>query len=409
MTRSGFDPGVRTAGADPDDDRWYSDWAADDWDEVAEAAAVEPVRGQNRVVKWVVWAMLALAIVLMLVVGYVGWWYVQRVTPGDGPRERVEFTVADDDTVDSVAARLVARGLVVDASVFTWYVDQRGGLELTPGYYELRTNSHMGDVLAGLRRSPADTVQRITFPEGFTLEQIANRLAAEQPSLSADEFLAATQTAVVPDAYGRPAGIRSAEGLLFPDTYQVSNADNEAQVVERMVGLMERVAINQEDLVSGAARLHRTPYEILIIASMIEKEAKLPEDRPKIARVIYNRMSGFIDMPLQIDATLYYGNDRSTPFPELRDIDSPYNTYMYHGLPPTPIASPGRAAIQAALNPAPNPPPGDPICQALPDPTQGCLYLYYVLATKEGGHAFAATYEQHEANIATARAAGVLP
>lgn len=405
---SEFDPGLRTTGADPDDDRWQSDWATDAWDEVAEVTVVEPLRSPNRIVKWVVWTGFVVATGLVLAIGWVGWWYLERVDPGDGPNEVVEFTVGESDTLDSVAGRLVDGGLVEDADLFTWYVERQGGLELTPGYYELRTNAHMGDVLAGLRRSPADTYQRVTFPEGFTLRQIAERLAAEQPSLSAAAFLAAAESALVPDAYLRPAGITSAEGLLFPDTYQVSNADNEAQVVERMIGLMERVAINQEDLVAGAERLGRTPYEILIIASMIEREAKIPEDRPKIARVIYNRLSGFIDMPLQIDATLYYGNDRSTPFPELRQTDSPYNTYMYKGLPPTPIANPGRASIQAALNPAPNPPAGDPICQGLPDPTQGCLYLYYVLATEEGGHAFAATVEQHEANIAAAREAGVL-
>lgn len=406
MKASDFDPGLRTAGADPEDDRWHSDWEPDAWDAVAEVVAVEPLAGQNRLIKWSVWTALAVVIVLMLLVGYVGWWYIQRADAGDGPAEVVQFTVAEDDTLETVAARLAAAGLVRDADVFEWYVDQKGGLELTPGFYELRTNSHMGDVLAWLRTPPAQATQMITFPEGFTLEQIAARLAAEQPTMSAEEFLAATEQAVIPEVYQRPPGITSAEGLLFPDTYQVSNADNEAQVIERMVGLMERVAVNQEDIVEGAERRGRTPYEVLIIASMIEKEAKLAEDRPKIARVIYNRL--FLGMPLQIDATLYYGHDRSTPFSELRRIDSPYNTYLYPGLPPTPIANPGRASIQAALNPAPNPPPGDPICQDLPDPTQNCLYLYYVLATEEGGHAFAATLEQHEANVAAARAAGVL-
>ena len=408
MKATGFEPGLRTGGADPEDDRWYSDWEADAWDEVGEVVVVEPLPGQSRILKWAVWSALAVVVVLVLVIGYVGWWYVQRADSGEGPSEVVQFTVTEQDSVDSVAARLVASGLVKDAEVFTWYVEQQGGLELTAGFYELRTNAHMGDVLAGLRTPPAEATQRITFPEGFTLEQIAARLAEEQPTLSAEAFLAATETAVIPDVYRRPPEITSAEGLLFPDTYQVSNADNEAQVVERMVGLMERVAVNQEDIVAGAARIGRTPYEILIIASMIEREAKLPDDRPKIARVIYNRLSVFIDMELQIDATLYYGQDRDTPFSELRAIDSPYNTYMHHGLPPTPIANPGRASIQAALNPAPNPPPGDPICQALPDPTQGCIYLYYVLATPEGGHAFAATLEQHEANVAASRAAGLL-
>jgi UPF0755 protein len=139
---------------------------------------------------------------------------------------------------------------------------------------------------------------------------------------------------------------------------------------------------------------------------MIEEEAKLDEDRPKIARVIYNRL--YVQMPLQIDATVYYGQDRSIPFPDLRQIDTPYNTYLRMGLPPTPISNPGRASIRAALNPAPNPPPGDPVCQALPDPTQNCIYLYYVLANAEGGHAFAVTAEQHQANVDAAAAAGLL-
>jgi len=144
---------------------------------------------------------------------------------------------------------------------------------------------------------------------------------------------------------------------------------------------------------------------VLIIASMIEREAKVDEDRAKIGRVIYNRL--FLGMPLQIDATLYYGQDAETPFRVLKERDTPYNTYRYPGLPPTPIANPGRASIRAALNPSPNPPPGDPICLEL-EPSAPCLYLYYVLADAEGRHAFASTLEQHERNIAAAIAAGVL-
>jgi UPF0755 protein len=206
--------------------------------------------------------------------------------------------------------------------------------------------------------------------------------------------------------------VTSLEGLLFPDTYQVSNADNEAQVVERMVTLMERVA-TQEDLDTKAAILGRSPYEILIVASMIEKEAKLDEDRPKIARVIYNRL--FTNMPLQIDATLLYGQPKGSSPSALRDVDTPYNTYLHVGLPPTPIANPGRASIQAALNPAPNPAPGDPICLDLKRRAQErgeseppCVYLYYVLANENGGHVFAASLEQHEANVQRARDLGLL-
>jgi UPF0755 protein len=387
--------------------RLADDWELDEWDEVAEVTSVERLPGENRLAKWVVWTALVLVLALMLVIGWVGWWYLGRVQPDDGREtEVVQFTIEEGDTFDDVVARLAIRGLVEDPDVFEWYVDQKGGLVVTPGFYELRTDAHMGDVLAGLRTPPAETYQRITFPEGFTLQQIAERLAAEQPRMSVEAFMQANASAVVPDVYQRPAGNFSLEGLLFPDTYQISNADNEAQVIERMIGLMERVAVNQEDIVTIAPTLGLTPYEVLIVASIIEKEAKLPEDRPKIARVIYNRL--YFGMALQIDATVYYGQDRSIPFPELRQIDTPHNTYLHTGLPPTPIANPGRASIQAALHPAPNPPPGDPICLGLADPSVPCLYLYYVLANAEGGHAFAATPEQHQANVDAAAAAGLL-
>jgi UPF0755 protein len=389
---------------EPDLDRRRSDWVLDEWDEAGEVPAVEPLRQQTRIVKWVVWTAFVVVMMLIVVAGYVGWWYLGQVKP-DGERgDDVAFTVLETDTLDSLASRLEAEGLIVDESVFKWYVERQGGLEITPGFYSLPTNDHVGNVLLRLRTPPAQTYERVTFPEGFTIEQMADRLAEAMPRLDRDRFIAAASDPSVPARFRRP-GVVSLEGLLFPDTYQVSNADNEAQVVERMISIMERVG-DQEGIEEGAAAISRDAYDILIIASMIEKEAKLDEDRAKIARVIYNRL--FIGMNLQIDATLYYEGSRDTPFPILRQRDTPYNTYMYPGLPPTPIANPGRASIRAALNPAPNPPSGDPLCQALPDPTQGCIYLFYVLANEDGGHAFGVTLEQHEANIEAARAAGVL-
>jgi UPF0755 protein len=137
---------------------------------------------------------------------------------------------------------------------------------------------------------------------------------------------------------------------------------------------------------------------------MIEREAKVEADRAKIARVIYNRLE--IKMLLQIDATLMYNAPADADFATLKAADTPYNTYINKGLPPTPIANPGRASIIAALNPAPNPAGTDPLCANVPKP---CRYLYYVLSDKEGGHAFAVTLDQHEANIETARQAGLLP
>lgn len=348
-------------------------------------------------------AVLAVLAGAVLTAGAIGWWYLERINPRVAERETIGFTIEADDSFDDIVDGLVEQGIIVDASVFRWYVGRQGGLEPAPGFYRLVAGDHLGNIVGRLSTPPDQTFQRVTFPEGFTVAQMARRLEAQTDTIDADQFLAVAEPAGVRPQY-LPADIESLEGLLFPDTYLISNAEAPAQVVERMVAMMERVA-RQENLESRAAELGLTPYEVLIIASMIEREAKLPEDRARIASVIRNRL--FLGMPLQIDATLYYGQDPDTAFSILRDIDSPYNTYLYNGLPPTPIANPGRASIQAALHPAPNPPPSDPVCRQLADPTR-CYLLYYVLADERGGHAFAATLEQHELNVAAARAAGIL-
>lgn len=408
-----LDPLLPEAQVDPDD-RPALDWSSDPWDAADRTGQVERLRRQTRPLKWIVWTAMVLSIVAILVAGAVGWWYLGKINPEGEPGDVMSFTVAEEDDLDSLSERLVEAGLVSDAGVFRWYVEREGGLEITPGYYELRPNDHMGNVLGRLRTPPGQTYTRVTFPEGFTLARMAERLDTTVERLSAEEFMAAATDGSLRSSF-QPAGVGSLEGMLFPDTYQVSNAESEGQVIERMIALMERVA-DQEDIVNRSQALGITPYEALIIASMIEREAKVPEDRAKISRVIHNRLNitRFGNpFPLQIDATVLYGRDQAgidpdLPFRELRQIDGPFNTYLRLGLPPTPIANPGRASIQAALNPAPDPSVGDPICAGI-DPTQDtCRYLYYVLADEDGSHVFAATVEQHEANVDAARAAGVL-
>ena len=380
-------------------------WRADPWDdpEVAEAYVIERPHRPWRPFKWMTWLLLYLGMAGVVVAGVVGLWYTEQVNPEGDPGVPINFTVDADDDLESISERLEAQGLVESASLFRWYVEHHDGLELTVGYYQIRPNDHMGNIMRVLRTPPSETFTKVTFPEGYTYEQMALRLAEKVGRLSAIDFnTAATDGSVRSDL--QPEGIDSLEGLLFPDTYQVSNGESERQVVERMVQLMERVG-RQENIESGAERLGLTPYQVLIVASMIEREARVPEDRAKIARVIYNRL--FFGVPLQIDATLYYQQDPSLSFSRLKAIDSPYNTYLYSGLPPTPIANPGRASIEAALNPVANPSLGDPLCTGLPDGVP-CVYLYYVIADEDGRHAFAATLEQHEANVEAAREKGLL-
>ncbi len=390
------------------DDRPAIDWPTDPWDDADSTGTVERLRRQTRPIKWFVYLVMVLTIVMILIAGAVGWWYLGRINPSGDPGDLQNFTVQEDDDLESLSVSLEEAGLVSDAGVFRWYVDRNGGLEITPGFYQIRPDDHMGNVLGKLRTPPGQTYTKVTFPEGFTVDRMALRLDSTIERMTSDDFLAAAADPSIRSSW-RPPGITSLEGLLFPDTYQVSNAESEGQVIERMISLMERVG-GQEDIETRSAAFGRTPYEILIIASLIEREAKVPEDRAKISRVIHNRL--VVDMELQVDASVLYGRDQmgldsDIPFSQLRQIPNPYNTYLNAGLPPTPIANPGRASIRAALNPAPNPPPGDPICTDLPNPSE-CFYFFYVLADEDGSHAFAATFEQHEVNVERARAAGLL-
>jgi len=380
-------------------------WVRDRWDDpdLAEAAVVEHSPPRRRLLKWIVFGVSSVLIAGVLTMGAVGYWYIRQVNPTGESTEAINFTVVPTDTLESVSVRLQELGVITNARVFRYYVRSKGGIEFTPGYYELRPRDHMGNLMRVLNTPPAATYKKVTFPEGFTVAQMGQRVERDLPPMTAAAFLAATQS---PDLRStlQPPGTTSLEGLLFPDTYQVAGNESEVQVVQRMIALMERVG-RQEDIERRAAELQLTPYQVLIVASMIEREAKFDVDRPKIARVIYNRLAA--GMPLEIDATLLYGQPAGTKISAVRDIDTPYNTYMHPGLPPTPIANPGRASIEAALAPSPPLGVGDPLCADLA-PGVKCELIYYVVSDPDGHHVFAVTPEQHAANVQAARDAGLL-
>jgi len=346
----------------------------------------------------------------LIAVSYGGYqyWYLRQVNPPGDPGAAEIFTVTETDDLVSVSKRLEQEGFVVNDSVFRSYVSSKGGLVVAAGFYTLKPHDHVGNILRVLRTPPNETLTKVTFPEGFTLQQMAQRLGEVVKSVKESDFLTKTgdtsaEISAVRSVY-QPDSTTTLEGLLFPDTYLISGDETATQVAQQMLKLMERVG-RQEGLDDSMNAVGLTPYEVLTIASIIEREAKVPEDRAKISRVIYNRLS--LGMPLEVDATLLYKQNPELPFVELKAIDSPYNSYLYSGLPPTPIANPGRAALKAALNPAPNPSAGDPMCREITDGSP-CLYLYYVLSDKDGHHVFAATLAQHQANVQAAIIAGVL-
>ena len=243
------------------------------------------------------------------------------------------------------------------------------------GTYHLTTNLGLNGALAALAKGPAAPPSiRFTIPPGWRVTQIAAR-AERLLGIPAKEFEA--------EAFGGtqslppylPAGTKSVEGFLLPNTYQFPEHGNTASSV--ITRLLQQFGPQAGDLPWGnAKKLGVTPYEIVTIASMIEKETGYAPDRAKVSAVIYNRLK--IGIALQIDATLLYDDptpgDNSLSSSDLLS-NSPYNTRIHKGLPPTPIASPSLAAIRAALQPA------------------NVNFLYYVKCGTKGHSAFTASYQ----------------
>jgi UPF0755 protein len=385
-------------------------WEPDPWDDpdvLYEFEGEVPQRG-HWPAKVLGYGFFLVLVAFLLTAGAVGLWVVKQVNPGN-PGAARNFTVNLGDTPESIAHRLKTQGIITNERVFVEYTARQGGLKIEPGYYTVRPKDTMGNIMLALNTPPAETFTKVTFPEGYTVAQMAARLAEKVPQLTAESFIQSAMVDAKVQSPYQPAGSTNLEGLLFPDTYQVAGNETVEQVVRVLEQQMERVA-GKENIDDEARRSSLvfgqtlTQYEVLIVASMIEKEAKFAADRPLIARVIYNRLA--LGMPLQVDATLRYGQDPSTPFSALKELDTPYNSYLHTGLPPTPITNPSRASIAAAMNPAANP-DGDEKKTECPK-QDTCLWLYYVVADKDGHHVFATNEADHERNVDAARRAGLL-
>jgi UPF0755 protein len=246
-------------------------------------------------------------------------------------------------------------------------------------------------VLAVLLSRAGTETFRITVVEGLTVEQTLDSLAS-QTGFTVDELAAPLLDGTVEsDLLPRPPeALRDWEGLLFPDTYDVTDRQTPAEILQRLADTAG-ARISSVDW-SEAERRGLSVYEGIVIASMIEREAAVDGDRPLISSVIYNRLD--IGMPLQIDATVVYAvggyPEGGLTLDDLR-VDSPYNTYRIDGLPPTPISGVGRASLEAAAAPA------------------DTGYFFYVLASADGGHAFAEDYDEFLVLVEQSRDAGLIP
>jgi peptidoglycan lytic transglycosylase G len=344
--------------------------------------------GRDRRARRRVWAVvLILVVVPLAALSAVLLWFWWQLDPPGSPGETVEIRVDDGWSVSRIGDELVDRDVIGSSLVFNAYTRLSGKTDFQAGTYDLQRDMGVRDAVSTLESGPRIDYVELTVPPGLWLREIADRVD-ELPDQSGQAFLENTQNGSARSKY-QPAGQTSLEGLLWPDTYRVSDTEDEIDVVANMVAQFDQHAdaLGLETATTEA----RSPYEILTIASLIEAEAKVDEDRPLIGSVIYNRLRD--GMPLQIDASVLYASgdpEKQTITVEDLAFDSPYNTYVHGGLPPTPIGSVTEASLRAAMAPAQT------------------EFRYYVVGDAEGRHVFAETGEEHQRNVDAARAAGLL-
>lgn len=336
----------------------------------------------------------ALAGVGLLVAVIGGWWLFKQIDPG-GSGPEVEVVIAPGSTTADIAGQLADQGVITNATVFEYYARWKGAGPFEAGRYVLAERSSMSSAIDLLEAGPLPPkVTNLTIPEGLWLKDIRARILATFPEMDAAELDTALTTIHSPF---QPAGSTNLEGLLFPATYAVADADraDEAKLVRQMVDQFDDVAA-QIGLADATSRLQGvagrraiTPYEAVVVASMIEKETSVAAEKPKIARVIYNRLA--VGENLGIDATVLYalGEHKEQLTRSDLNVDSPFNTRRFPGLPPTPIGAPGQDSLEAALNPAAGP------------------WRYYVLTDQDGSHHFTDDYDDFLRAAADAQRRGV--
>lgn len=308
--------------------------------------------------------------------------------PLDPKGTAVLYTVRAGDTSGKIGEEMERRRIIGNSTMFKMLVGYYGlDKDLQAGDYELGPSMNMTEIISKLHRGLIKAT-RVTIPEGWRLEEIADLLDRKGIFRKGDFLAAIRGDFAYAFLKGRPAGA-SLEGYLFPDTYEIRPLHTPADYVEMMLANFQ--SKYAPAMAEAAARKGLTAHQVVTLASIVEREAVRADERPVIASVFLNRLRQ--DMPLYADPTIQYAlaNDPASvarwgywkeALTRLDlDLSSPYNTYRVGGLPPGPIANPGLASIKAVLEPA------------------NTNYLYFV-ARGDGSHAFAATKDEHDRNVA---------
>lgn len=311
------------------------------------------------------------ALTLLIIIGYSS--YRLALRPVSTSRNAQSFVIKLGDTAPKIADHLKAAGLIRDRSAWITYVNFHGlRPRIKAGTYSLRP-SLSGQEIANMFTDGQTASDRLIIPEGYTIHQI--RQAAAKHGIAPADFNAALAAPhSQPFLAGKPANV-DLEGYLFPDSYQIDKGMSAAQLINKMLDTFgQRVGVSYSDAFAAEGL---TVHQGLTIASIVEKEVSNPDDRPIVAQVFLKRFRS--GMPLGSDVTTQYAAEQSgVPFN--LDLNSPYNTRKFPGLPPGPICNPGLNALDAVAHPA------------------ATDYLYFV-AGKDGKTYFAKTYAEHQRNV----------
>jgi UPF0755 protein len=313
---------------------------------------------------------------LVLVVLASGAFAFYRYSVGaSGPSRPVAIEIPQGATASAVGTLLEEEGVVRSGLAFRLTAGFQGLEEsLLAGRYDMRTNMTVDQALSTLEAGPVVETVTVTIPEGLEVEEIAAEVG-EVLEIDPPAFVESATSGEHSLPPYLPEGAETLEGYLFPKTYEFDPEAQAEQVIATLLTQFEEEASTLDW--DRAQQLGLDPYEVVIVASLIEREARAEEDRAKVSAVIHNRLRE--GMALQIDATIQYALPEDNRLLTLEDYEyqSPYNTYLNPGLPPTPIASPGLASLEAALDPADED------------------YLYFLVVDPEtGAHEFAETYEE---------------
>ncbi|WNR47004.1 endolytic transglycosylase MltG [Paenibacillus roseipurpureus] len=346
------------------------------------------------------WILLIISIVLLLAIGTVaglGLFIASALQPVEASDQEVRVSIPQGSSSNQIAEELKTKGLIKNSSIFMYYLKyKKQGSKFQAGEYAMKPGMTFVQMIDKLNEGDVikEEMIRITIPEGYTIEQIAAKIG-EQTAWKKDAFLKLVDdstrfkndmTASIPDNKNVRHRL---EGYIFPETYEFKKGSTEQEFIERSLQELDKKLVSlpfdwKDKLKARGLSIH----QMLTIASLIEREVVVDEERALVSGVIVNRLK--MNMPLQIDATIQYLFDKPKERLLEKDlqIQSPYNTYLNTGLPPGPIASPSLASMKAAIYP------------------EETNYVFYV-TKKDGtkGHLFAETFEEHKKNIANSNKA----